>query len=267
MHGLHKLETFAYAMDTFKLRPNLTLTYGLRWEFFNTFDEVHGRSQAWDDVTCGGNCPVGGQFTIPVYNNFEPRFSFGYEPAMLHGKGALRGGFGIYHGEGQLGDLNAPSDNFTTLFGLTPTTSPGLSWPVDSFVAQAALNPQAVQPRGLARKRQDPRVTQYGLQFQIALPYRLILDTGYIGSWGDHQFTRTYHNNYLYGTLTRPYPAFGQVDYKDAISTSNFNGWQTSLQRQFHSGLGLQFNYLWSHSINDGTTGGGESTYPIIPTP
>jgi hypothetical protein len=87
--------------------------------------------------------------------------------------------------------------------------------------------------------------------------------TGYIGSWGDHQFTRTYHNNYLYGTLTRPYPAFGQVDYKDAISTSNFNGWQTSLQRQFHSGLGLQFNYLWSHSINDGTTGGGESTYPI----
>ena len=58
-----------------------------------------------------------------------------------------------------------------------------------------------------------------------------------------------------------PYPQFGQVDYKDAISTTNFNGWQTSLQRQFRNGFSLQFNYLFSHSINDGTTGGGESDY------
>jgi hypothetical protein len=261
MHGLHKLETFAYAMDTFKLRPNLTLLYGLRWEFFNTLHEVHGKSRAWDDVTCGGNCPVGGQFTIPVYTNFEPRFSFGYQPGAFHGRAVFRGGVGVYHGEGQLGDLNAPSDNFTTLFGLTPNTSPGLSWPVAPYVAQAALNPQAIQPRGLARKRQDPRVTQYGLQFQTALPFHLILDTGYIGSWGDHQFTRTYHNNYFIGTLTRPHPGFGQVDYKDAIGTTNFNGWQTSLQRQFQNGLELQVNYLWSHAFNDGMTGGGEATY------
>jgi hypothetical protein len=262
VHGLHKVETFAYVQDTFKMRSNLTFTYGFRYAFLNVLHEVHGRSRAWDDVTCGGNCPVGGLFTIPVYTDFEPRFSFGWEPAFLHGKTTLRGGFGLYHGEGQIGDLNAPSDNYTTLFGLTPATFPGLSWPVDSFVAQAATNPSAVQPRGLARKRQDPRVTQYGLQIQTALPYRLILDTGYIGSWGDHQFTRTYKNNYINGTTTRPYPAFGQVDYKDAISTTNFNAWQTSLQRQFRNSLGLQFNYMWSHSINDGTTGGGESDYP-----
>jgi hypothetical protein len=262
VHGLHKLETFAYVQDTYKLRPNLTLTYGFRYAFLNVLHEVQGRSRAWDDVTCGGNCPVGGQFTIPVYTDFEPRFSFGWEPALLHGKTSLRGGFGLYHGEGQIGDLNAPSDNYTTLFGLTPAVFPGLSWPADNFVAQAALNPSAVQPRGLARKRQDPRVTQYGLQLQTALPYHFILDSGYIGSWGDHQFTRTYKNNYINGTTTRPYPAFGQVDYKDAISTTNFNAWQTSLQRQFHSGLRAQFNYMWSHSINDGTTGGGESDYP-----
>jgi hypothetical protein len=262
VHGLHKLETFAYAQDTFKLRSNLTLTYGLRYAFLNVLHEVHGRSQAWDNVTCGGTCPVGGQFTTPVYNDLEPRFSFGWEPAWLRGKTSLRGGFGLYHGEGQIGDLNAPSDNYTTLFGLTPAVFPGLSWPIDNFVSLAATNPSAVQPRGLARQRQDPRVTQYGLQVQTALPYQLILDTGYIGSWGDHQFTRTYKNDYLYGTTTRPFAGVGQVDYKDAISTTNFNGWQTSLQRQFRTGLRMQFNYLWSHSINDGTTGGGESDYP-----
>ncbi|HEX4577464.1 MAG TPA: carboxypeptidase regulatory-like domain-containing protein, partial [Edaphobacter sp.] len=90
VHGLHKLMTFAYVQDTYKLRPNLTLTYGLRYAFLNVLHEVQGRSRAWDDVTCGGNCPVGGQFTIPVYTDFEPRFSFGWEPAFLHGKTSLR---------------------------------------------------------------------------------------------------------------------------------------------------------------------------------
>jgi hypothetical protein len=264
VHGLHKMESFGYAQDTFKMRPNLTFTLGMRYEFFNVLHEVHGRSQAWDDETCGptAQCPVGGQFTIPVTTNFEPRFSFGWEPAIAKGKTVIRGGAGVYHGEAQLGDLNAPSDNFTTLFGLTPAAFPGLSWPVDSFVAQAALNPQAVQPRGLQRDRLDPRVTQYGLQIQTAMPYRFILDTGYIGSWGDHQFYRTYRNNYLYGTTIRPYPGFGQVDYKEAEGTTNFNAWQTSLQRQFRNGLGIQFNYMYSHALNDGSTGGGEGDYP-----
>ncbi len=262
VHGLHKVETFAYVQDQLKLRSNLTLTYGLRYEFFNVLHEVQGRSRAFDPVTCGGNCPQGAAFTFPVTTNYEPRFSFGWEPKMFDGRVVLRGGAGIYHGEAQLGDLNAPSDNFTTLFGLLPANFPGLSWPVDPFVALASQNPEAVQPRGLARRRLDPRVTQYGLQVQTALPFRFILDTGYIGSWGDHQFTRTYVNNYIIGTLIRPLPGFGQVDYKDAISTTNFNGWQTSLQRQFRDGLGVQVNYLWSHSLNDGTTGGGESDYP-----
>ena len=262
VHGLHKVESFGYVQDQFKMSKNLTMTFGLRYEFFNVFHEVHNRSRAFDPITCGGNCPQGAQFTYPVTTNLEPRYSFAWEPVPFHGKMVLRGGAGVYHGEGQLGDLNAPSDNFTTLFGLTPQDFPGLSWPVDSFVAIAAQNPQAVQPRGLARKRHDPRVTQYGLQVQTELPLHFVLDTGYIGSWGDHQFTRTYVNNYIYGTTIRPLPGFGQVDYKDAISTTSFNGWQTSLQRQFRSGWNLQFNYLWSHVLNDGTTGGGESDYP-----
>ena len=105
-------------------------------------------------------------------------------------------------------------------------------------------------------------MTHYSLQIQTALPFRFLLDTGYMGSYGDHQFTRTYHNNFLYGTTTRPYPGFGQVDYKGAEGSTNFNAWQSSLQRQFHSGLAVQFNYMYSHALNDGSIGGGEADYP-----
>jgi hypothetical protein len=275
VHGLHKLESFAYAQDTYKLKPNLTITYGLRWAFLNTLHEVHGRSLAWDDVTCGGNCPQGGQFTIPVYTDFEPRLSFGWDPKFFNGKASLRGGVGVYHGEGQVGDLNAPSDNFTSLFNVTPAIatanaakvpdcSPLTYGNIAPCLTEARALAGFVQPRGLARQRQDPRVTQYGVQVQVALPYRFILDTGFIGSYADHQFTRTYHNDCILfsNPCVRPNPNFGQVDYKDAINYGNFSAWQTSLVRQYRSGLRTQINYMWSHSINNGTTGGGESDYP-----
>jgi len=67
--------------------------------------------------------------------------------------------------------------------------------------------------------------------------------------------TRTYHNDFIYGTTTRPNPNFGQVDYKDAINYGNFAGWQTSLQRRFHYGIAAQLNYMWSHSLNNGSHG------------
>jgi len=41
-------------------------------------------------------------------------------------------------------------------------------------------------------------------------------------------------------------------------------GWQTSLNRAFRNGLSFSANYMWSHAINDDSTGGGETDYPEI---
>jgi hypothetical protein len=109
-------------------------------------------------------------------------------------------------------------------------------------------------------------VTQWGLQVQTALPGDFILDTGYTGYHGYHQFTRWYVNGcVLYSNpCVRTLPAFGPIDIKQTDSNNHLNGWQTSLRRQFKSGLSFSANYLWSHAINDGSTGGGETDYPQI---
>ena len=65
-------------------------------------------------------------------------------------------------------------------------------------------------------------------------------------------------------TGQRPLPAFGQIDIKNTDGVTSFNGWQTSLQRRFHSGWLFSANYMWGHSLNDGATGGGEADYPEI---
>jgi hypothetical protein len=68
---------------------------------------------------------------------------------------------------------------------------------------------------------------------------------------------------------TRPldqfYPGggpYGSVDYKSDIGASTYNALLLSLERRLSNGLSFQGRYTWSHSINDGSVGGGESNGP-----
>jgi hypothetical protein len=49
------------------------------------------------------------------------------------------------------------------------------------------------------------------------------------------------------------------VQYRTNDSNSTFHALQFSAQRALHSGLLLSANYMWSHAINDGSLGGGET--------
>jgi hypothetical protein len=260
MHGLDKTNYFGYVQDQWKARPDLTLTVGLRYEYYGTFTEIYGRDRPFDPQTCGGYCALGAQFWLPIYNGFEPRAGLAWSPQSLHGKTVVRAGWGLYQGEGQLSDLSNANENLQQRFTLNSVAFPGLSFPAESLFPQAIV--QDSTPRAQQRARQNPTVDQWGLQIQQELPAGFILDTGYLGSHGYHQFTRTYINVINPATGLRPFPGFGIIDSKDANNNSSFHAWQTSLQRQFRSGWLFAANYMWSHSINDGSVGGGESDYP-----
>lgn len=263
-HGLSTFQYFGYIQDTMKVRRDLTMTVGLRYEFYNVFHEKYGRALPFDLNGCGGFCPQGSAFYFPQKNNLEPRLSLAWSPKALGGKTVIRAGSGFYKGPGQLGDLNAPSDNFAQRLSLSSASFPGLSYPADPFYAAAAN--QAVTPRSLPRDIKVPTLIQWGLQLQTALPGDFILDTGYIGYHGYHQFTRWYINGLDPKTGLRPYPGFGPIDMKKTDSNNHFHAWQTSLKRRFQGGLSFSANYMWSHPINDGSSGGGETVYPQINT-
>jgi hypothetical protein len=59
-----------------------------------------------------------------------------------------------------------------------------------------------------------------------------------------------------------PHPAFGPVSWRGDVGNSTFEGLQLNARRAFQNALLLSANYLWSHSINDGSIGGGESDTP-----
>ena len=258
--GQHEMQYAAYAQDQVKLQPNLTVMVGLRWDFFNRFHEIYGRDHPFDIQTCGGYCPVGSQYTFPVYDDFQPRASIAWAPKAFHGKTVIRTGSGLYAGQGSVDDLTGPNDSYGTRYVLSSAQAPALTFPYTSFLQQAQFT--AVAPRALQRKRQDGEVAEWSLQIQTELGDGFTLSSGYQGSHGYHIFARSYVNVIDPLTGQRPLPAFGQIDIKRTDGVTSFNGWVNSLQKRYHNGWLFQANYMWGHSLNDGAVGGGEGDYP-----
>jgi hypothetical protein len=219
----------------------------------------------------------------PNYRNFDPRIALAWAPARLQGKTVIRAGFGIYHGAAQNDDLNAglESDTFRVQVNQTPLplntayeqTSPDLSG--------LAIQKQASHPRALQRQgRRDLYAEEWGLTIDHELPGNFLASAQYLGSRGLRLFSRGGVNlcttpvtlnpsgtdcvrplDQYYPDPNNPDP-FGSVDIKRDIGSSTYNALGLALERRFSKGLSFQSRYTWSHSINDGSVGGGESNGP-----
>jgi hypothetical protein len=258
VHGARRTWYLAYVQDEFKVRPNLTLNLGLRYEYYTVPHEVKRREKVFDLPGCQGFCAAGTRWYAPDRNNLDPRIGLAWSPAIFRGRTVFRAGAGVYHGTGQNDDVNAALDNDTDRFSLTAREVPGLSFPIEPFLASARSI--GVTPRSLQRDRRDLYSLQWGFSIQQQLPASFVTQIGYVASGGRKLFARTFVNTIESALGRRPLPAFGQIDEKRNDGTSNFNALQVSLQRQFTRGLLWSTQYMWSHSINDGNLGGGEGT-------
>ncbi len=250
---------FGYVQDDFKPRPNLTLNLGLRYELYSVAKEAEGRAKVFA-LDCGGFCPPGTPFYEPDWNNFGPRLGFAWAPRIFEDKTVIRGGFGIFFGPGQNDDVHAPIDSFGERFSLARADVPTLRYPIDPFLPLARS--AGLAPRALDRRRRDLYSESYGLSVQQELPWRSVLQVGYVGNQGHHLFSRSFVNLIDPATGQRPLSQFSRVDMKANDGNSNFHGLQVSLHRQMVNGFLLGAQYMWSHAINDASVGGGEASEP-----
>jgi hypothetical protein len=235
-------------------------------------------------------CPTNPALYNSNYKNFDPRVSVAWAPSALHGKTVVRAGFGIYHGAAQNDDLNAglESDRFTLSANFDPSGPgtpllPAYQQEIPDLSSLAnEVTRAGQQPRGLQRQgRRDLYVETWGLTIDHELPANFLASAQYIGSRGVRLFSRGAVNLCITkpdsdGNCVRPldqfYPdpnnpggtidPFGSVDLKSDIGASTYHALMLSLDRRFTSGLSFQTRYTWSHSINDGSVGGGESSGP-----
>ncbi|HKF02585.1 MAG TPA: carboxypeptidase regulatory-like domain-containing protein [Candidatus Sulfotelmatobacter sp.] len=306
-HRLRRNFFMPYFQDEWKVTPTLTLTAGIRWDYYGVAHEATNRTTVFDLYQFHGVCLGSGSFnTLPVpatsgpintapcpknpslynpsYRNIDPRISLAWAPGRFEGKTVFRGGFGIYHGAAQNDDLNAGLESDTFRVRVLPPPSGFL--PLQTAYEQTEpdlsnIPAQANHPRGLQREnRRDLYVETWGMTVEHEFPSNFLASIQYLGSRGVHLFSRGAVNlcnspvtlNPVTGDCVRyldqfyPDPnnadPFGSVDIKRDIGSSTYNGLGLSLERRFSRGLEFQARYTWSHSINDGSVGGGESSGP-----
>ena len=254
-----KNEYWAYAEDEWKVSPNLTINAGVRYNFFNALHAINNNDMPFDFSTCGGFCPRTYSYFNPRYDNIDPRIGI----AWSHGNTVVRVGAGIYHTDGQTDDQNLPISNTVDRYSFSNTAFPGLSYPLDPFLSYAQNGGLGVvSPRGLDRNRKDDYVASWTFSVQQSLPAKLVATLSYLGNKGTDLLTTTYTNLAVPPGNIVPYPAFGVVSWRGDVGNSTFEALQFNLRRTFQNGLALASNYMWSHSINDGSIGGGESDTP-----
>jgi hypothetical protein len=263
-----------YAQDEWRLQPNLTLSYGLRYEYYAPMQEANN----WDvrfDINTGTLLPANTNFYTAVKTNFGPRIGLAWSPKHSGkvGKTAIRAGFGMFYGPGQLEDQvqTIESDRIIT------TQSQGSAYPIniDTVRSNFISNPnnRSYQPRAYSPDYRIPeRIYQYSFSIQQELPYKMSVTAAYVGSQGTNLFLRNWTNKITQvlangtvirqfdivqsdGTILRPY---AEIDYKTSGGWDTYNAAQLSLARRFSSGLTLNSQYTFAKSYGN-TSGSNDA--------
>ncbi len=193
-----------YAQDEWKLKSNLTLSYGLRYEYYTPLREKDNRQILFDIVTGVLRDPAGDPL-ISSKTNFGPRVALTWSPNPKAtgffggGRTVLRGGFGIYYGPGQTEDQIQPIES-----NRISSTVSGGAFPQDTnaIIANFINNPnnRSYQPRAYAPDYTIPeKIYQYTFSMQQELPYKVVFTAGFVGSQGRNLFLRSVANRILQG--------------------------------------------------------------------
>jgi hypothetical protein len=240
--------------DTFKIRPNLTLNYGLRYEHYTVLKEAFGR-QAVVKVSCGGFCPQGTPLYSPYYKDFGPRLGLAWAPGGNAGKTVIRTGFGMYFSPNQMDDFTDGHESTGQRFAVSSADVPNLAWPVLPSELPAPLySPKAWDPN-----RRDGYFENWDFTVERMLPGNFLGQIAYDGSAGHRLFGKFNANVINPLTGMRPIPTFGQYGYKNNLGNSNFHALQVSLQRHLTSGWLWGTQYMWSHAMADSGFGAGDT--------
>jgi hypothetical protein len=162
-----------YVQDEWKIRPNLTMNYGLRYDLYTPLHEIHDKVDFFD-IPSGKLIPnYSGDWYHMSKKNFGPRLALAWSPGKFKNATVFRIGAGYYYGPGQGEDQVQPAVNDRV--NRTLTSGPLLTYPLnpqDVFSNYNINDPNLqFQPRAYAPGYTIPeKILQYSASVQQQLP-------------------------------------------------------------------------------------------------
>lgn len=261
-----------YAQDDWRARSNLTLLYGVRYEFYEPYIEKFGHLADVDtnpsagftgisEVQSGevgqfsGNLPAG--LVFPFRTAIAPRVGFALR---LPKQTVVRGGFGMNYTVGQYATFatrmshqppfaneqtnqeasanGTPSSECARTVSSTCLTL-GAGFPAPDMIGNYALDPHYPMPY----------VEVWNLDVQKRLPWGIVMNIGYNGSKGNHLDITSAPRATASSPNTDP---TNQIfNYDQAAAYSKFSAATVRVNKMLTGGVAVGANYQYSHLIDN----------------
>jgi hypothetical protein len=232
-----------FGQDDWRIKPNLTLNFGLRWEFYPVPCEKNGQQGILTPQSALNTASQADNLTIAPsanwyhndYHSFAPRFGFAWDP-WNNGKTSVRGSYGIFY-DRVVGAASSSVDGATPGFSQASTLFPNAA---GTDVRIGTAPPLPVQPAAPVLTLPDTRsfatadivnpnltngyVQQWNINIQRQIAKNTILDVGYVANRGVKLFYEVNLNQshiFNNGFLTAFNQLAANVNTPSAVPASN----------------------------------------------
>ena len=245
-----------FVQDDWRLRSNITLNFGLRYEYNGPYTEAHNRIVNLDvgpnfsfasAVQPGQTGPTFGSFPAslvqPDRNNFAPRLGLAWRPSK---QTVVRLGYGINYNLAQYGTV-IQNFAFQPPFAITETNS--VTNPTTSDLTLVNGFPgtssgTVTNNYAIDQKYRLGYVQIWNFDLQRQLPRGFLLNVGYNGAKG----TRLDVERAIVTTNAQPFI------YESSAGNSVLHSASIRVRKRMSSGLGFSGSYVFSKSIDDASS-------------
>jgi hypothetical protein len=267
-----------FFQDDWKVRPNLTLSAGLRYSYFGPLTDKDN-NQGVLSFGSGSSLLTGitlhtgiGAWTAQKLN-FGPQLGFNWSPDYFQSKLVVRGGFGLNYNQEQIAnsnnyDGNPPGTNYISNSSKSPTQiNPDVVYAVSSSPTNIfgfPANPNAITTfnsaglpaagganlGGLPGHMPTEYSEHYSLDIEYDLGHMLVANVGYEGGLGRH-LLYNYDATALGEIQGAPQnPLVNSVNTFGSSGTSNNNMMLAGLKHQFSHTFSAEAQFTWAHSMD-----------------
>lgn len=264
-----------FLQDDWRARADLTVSLGLRYDYFRRWvqddDKIVDIGQngvLLTNIITPANSPYGRSLLAPDRNNIGPRIGLAWHPSARNNT-VFRAGYGVYY------QTEHPNSSFSMIEGAQATSggtvigstsgTPDVLFndPFRQITFDGSLN----NATSIDRQIRDAYVQQWNLTIQRRLPWKTLLEIGYVGTKGTRLSVAFDQDGMAFNRpielvdpqtrglapidARRPNPLFARaVEGVKSIGNSTYHSLQARVERRLSDRLTFLTAYTWSKAMS-----------------